>query len=546
MQVKCKNCELNFVVSEMDKAFYTKMRVPLSPSLCPHCRQQRRAMIRNETSLYIAVCAKNGQSMISMYKLESEAVVYSPESWWSDDWNPLDYGQNFDFSRRFFEQYRDLQLMVPRLAMYQKNSENSQYANHADSTKNAYLCAGVAMSEDTFYSKWIIGCKDVIDCYKVEDSSLCYESLLSKNSYNSKYLFQSNNSQDSDFLYNCKNVKNSIMCWNLRNKEYCIKNYAYSKEDYEKVLSQYDTGSYRNLQAYVAEFEKLKPQIIRKASEQNNCENCSGDFLSNCKNCQECFGIADAIDCNYNYDGLGLKDCFDTYQSGFECELQYETHACNRGRSLISCSASYDVSNCYYCEMCHNSSNLFGCIGLRHKEYCIFNKQYSKEDYFALVRQIVIFMRQTQEWGEFFPPALSFFAYNESTVPDFVTLSKAEVLAHGWGWYDSKQNYLPQSYLIPDHIQDIPDSICNEVLSCESCQKNYKIIKQELELYRKQNLAIPRICQQCRHLRRTKLKNPYKLNWRKCQQCQKNVKSTYPLNSTEIIYCEQCYLGAVY
>ena len=40
-----------------------------------------------------------------MYKPESKAVVYSPDVWWSDEWDPLDYGLDFDFSSPFFEQF---------------------------------------------------------------------------------------------------------------------------------------------------------------------------------------------------------------------------------------------------------------------------------------------------------------------------------------------------------------------------------------------------------------------------------------------------------
>jgi hypothetical protein len=42
-----------------------------------------------------------------------------------------------------------------------------------------------------------------------------------------------------------------------------------------------------------------------------------------------------------------------------------------------------------------NSSNLFGCIGLRGKEYCILNKQYTKEEYEALVPKIIEKMKES-------------------------------------------------------------------------------------------------------------------------------------------------------
>ena len=545
MQKICKNCGINFDISDRDKAFYHKIKVPL-PTLCPTCRQQRRAAFRNEMNLYHDTCDKTGKAIISMYRPESKAIVYSPDAWWSDQWNPLGYGRDFDFSRPFFEQFKELQAFVPRLALYAKKCENSSFSNHVDSTKNAYLCIDTCFSEDTFYSKWIINCRDLVDCYHLEKTEQCYESLYSVGAHNSKFIYLADNSVDSDFLYNCKNVKNSLMCWNLRNKQYHIKNQPYSKKEYERLLQDYDTGSYKNLQNYMREYEKLRAQAIRKPAELINCEDCTGDYLYNCKNVHQSFGCIKSWDSSYCYDSAELKDCFDTYEAGFNCELQYESHACNRGQSLIACSISYDVNNCSYCEMCHNSSNLFGCIGLRHKQYCILNKQYTKEEYESLMPQIIEHMRKTGEWGEFFPIDLSFFSYNESAATEFVSMSKEQVLAKGWQWYEPQKEFRPQIYQIPDHIKDVPDNIIKEVIACESCGRNYNIIIQELAFYQRHNLPIPLKCQNCRYHERLKSRNPYNLYYRKCQKCSADIQTTYAPDRTETIYCEQCYLQEVY
>ena len=31
----------------------------------------------------------------------------------------------------------------------------------------------------------------------------------------------------------------------------------------------------------------------------------------------------------------------------------------------------------------------FGCVGFKHKQYCILNKQYTKEEYEKLVQKII-------------------------------------------------------------------------------------------------------------------------------------------------------------
>jgi hypothetical protein len=68
-----------------------------------------------------------------MYSPDKKHKVYSQEKWWSDSWNPMDYGRNFDFSKSFFEQFEELYIEVPLVSLttdYTKD-ENSAYTNFA-------------------------------------------------------------------------------------------------------------------------------------------------------------------------------------------------------------------------------------------------------------------------------------------------------------------------------------------------------------------------------------------------------------------------------
>jgi hypothetical protein len=57
-----------------------------------------------------------------------------------------------------------------------------------------------------------------------------------------------------------------------------------------------------------------------------------------------------------------------------------------------------ELTESMYCDQCFDSSNLFGCIGLRNKQYCILNTQYTKEAYETLVPQIIEHMQRNGEW----------------------------------------------------------------------------------------------------------------------------------------------------
>ena len=111
----------------------------------------------------------------------------------------------------------------------------------------------------------------------------------------------------------------------------------------------------------------------------------------------------------------------------------------NIGRQCASVSFSHEswdqLTNAQYCINCHSSSNVFGCVGLRKKQYCILNKQYTKEEYEELVPRIIQHMDtmpyvdakgRKYTYGEFFPPELSPFAYNETIAQEYFPLTKEE------------------------------------------------------------------------------------------------------------------------
>jgi hypothetical protein len=72
---------------------------------------------------------------------------------------------------------------------------------------------------------------------------------------------------------------------------------------------------------------------------------------------------------------------------------------------------------------------------------------------------------------------------------------------------------------LPKDIKDIPDDILNWAIECENTGKPFRIIKPELEFYRKNSLPIPRKHPDQRNLERMKLRNPRRLHDRNCDKC---------------------------
>ena len=136
----CQNCKSNFQIEPEDFKFYEKMQVP-APTFCPECRMIRRMAWMGYRILYKRKCDFTGEEMITVHHQDIPQKVYKQEVWWSDKWDPKDYGRDYDFSRSFFEQWLDLFRDVPLPALYTEYSSmiNSEYCNAASTDRNCYL-----------------------------------------------------------------------------------------------------------------------------------------------------------------------------------------------------------------------------------------------------------------------------------------------------------------------------------------------------------------------------------------------------------------------
>ena len=97
-------------------------------------------------------------------------------------------------------------------------------------------------------------------------------------------------------------------------------------------------------------------------------------------------------------------------------------------------------------------------------------------------------------------------------------------------------------------IEDVKDDILDAIISCQDCKKAFRIIKQELEFLRGEQIPLPRLCVDCRHFKRVTQRLPSRLWPRHCMKpgCANEFKTSYAPDRPEIVYCEKCYKEEVY
>ena len=237
----------------------------------------------------------------------------------------------------------------------------------------------------------------------------------------------------------------------------------------------------------------------------------------------------------------------------------------------------------YSKDIMKGGDDLFGCAALKKKQYCILNKQYTRDEYEALVAKIKKHMNdmpyadsagRVYRYGEFFPFGLAQHAYNETLAQAFFPLSKDEAVKRGYQWRDAETRSVTstmKSNDLPDHIKEVLDSITTEIVECqhkgdclEQCPGAFKITAQELAFYREMNIPLPRLCHNCRHYSRLSSRNPISRLWtRQCQcgggrsvngiyannaqhshgtsPCATTFQTSYAPDRPEIVYCAECY-----
>lgn len=546
----CKTCKKRFEMDQEDLNFYEKMKSP-PPNYCPECRVARRLAFRNERTLYKRTCSKSGKQIISIYPENTPFPVYDQHFWWGDDWDALDYGQDYNQNKTFFEQFLELRNKVPRISLLNIRGVNSDYVNNSEDNKNCYLLFAAQKNEDCMYGRLVYRSRFVIDSDFVQDSELCYDCIDCRNCYNCTLCDNCETSTDLVSCFNLRDCQNCIFSTNLRHKNYHIFNKPVSKEEYEQKKKEI-FSSHANLEKAKKEFKKFKEKAIVKFAYQVKCHNATGDYMYNCHDVLHGFDTENSKNCRYVADAETTIDCWDMNNTYYKPELNLDVMGALQTYNVKHSVYVLTSSNIEYCDSVHNCESCFGCVGLKKKKYCILNKQYEKEEYEKLKEEIIKNMKKEGVYGDFISPELSPFGYNETLAQEYIPMTEKKAKERGFNWQEETTGTYGKETIkeneMPETIEEVTEDILKEILVCKECKKNFRITKAELDFYKRMHLPIPHKDFECRHKERMSKRNPRKLWHRKCMKegCKNEFETSYSPDRPEIVYCETCYQQEIY
>jgi hypothetical protein len=546
----CRVSGEKFYVRLEDIEFYKKIQVPL-PTLSPSERMRLKMSFVNIENLFFNESAKTGKKIVSAYPPNTSYKI-----WEHKIWNDTDFimaGIEYNEKQKFFEQYQELKLAVPRPNLFIKNGVNSDFTNLVLNVKNCFLIFDASEAEDCAYGEYLDQAKNCWDCFGAIHTNNSFDSLMEVDCYQTFFVENSERCLDSAFLFDCRDCSNCFMCTNLRHKKYCFYNEQLSKTEYENKMREINLGSIKVIEKYKKEFKEFKRKNINRANRNTKTINCVGDNLLNTKNCYQCFHTDDSQNLAYCLGVVESRDVWDCFISWANSELSYElSYSFGSVYQAKFSVLPSNLQNCEYCDFCKNCSDCFACIGLKNKQFCIFNKQYSEEEYWKKLDEIKTKMLADGEYGEFFPKELAPVPYNISVATSYGGYDDLDI-AKKYGYRIEEveepnpdtQNEITIDE-VPDDIKDVTDDILTKVIIDKKNNKKFKYTKEELEFHRKYNLALPTEHYSAILARKRIALGPIDFNpkYRNCTKCGEKTQVTFPEDHPDAplrVYCEKCY-----
>lgn len=330
-------------------------------------------------------------------------------------------------------------------------------------------------------------------------------------------------------------------------------NQQLSKDEYEVKKQELSLHSRRAYDLGKKRFRKIMfENAWHRGLFIDNSENSSGNYLDQCKNCENCYFVDEVCEDSINAVRMGghLKDILDAVGVGVGSELCFNSaNVADKSYDIRLCQNIIQCSNMEYCAHCMQCENCFMSCGLSGKKYYILNKPYPPELYTDLKNRIILHMKKTGEYGQFFPNHFSPVPYQDSIMGFYIPLTSAEQEKFGFrtAVFESKEsNYLDPS-LIPDKADDADASLEKKTFWDADYMRPFQIANADVLFAKKLGIPLPNTYYM--HRIQDNLKwMPFngKMRVVKCKLCSTELQTGWSEEYDNRILCDGCYEREIY
>ncbi|MFH1253640.1 MAG: hypothetical protein V1664_04930 [Candidatus Uhrbacteria bacterium] len=544
-----------WTVTEEEIGWYKHFNVPPSDIL-PLARRHWLNGFNAGLNIWWNKHALTGERLLSYIHPDNKIRPIPDKEWHTYDWGEKFFGQS-ESEKPFLPQMRELVFKIPSPSLRIFGEAKNSIGVGIVSAEDCFMVfGGIINVKRCRYDYVVKDSEEVMDSYTTRFSNESLALAECERLFNCVGAIQCFDCHACSFIFDCRNCESCFLSTNLRNKKYVFKNEQLTKEQYEEKMKAIDLGSYRVYKSLWQDFIlMLGERSIWPENFNTNCENCAGESLRKCLRCCDCYSSTEATDC---YQGLmtqaGAEQC--AYFSGLV--KVGEAYMCSGVTNSQQVKFSCSLTQCFnleYCTVCYNCENCFGCVGLVNKKFCILNKQYTEEDYWAEIDKIKCAMLERGEYGRFLPGDFSpagiefsadiYFDYTPEELKYFEAASFDP--CHG-----AVVSEIATTETISIKPEDLPDSIddtdetkhIGQAIYDANLQRLFSIRKEDYEFYRRHHLPLPREHFISRVKKIARMCNvTFTRHQIKCAKCQAEIwVADNPTFKDHKIYCQTCYL----
>ncbi len=494
--------------------------------------------------------AETGKPIITGIHPASGMKVLPDKEWFAKDFETV--FQDYQSSVPFIDQLYQLRRTIPVSASQNYEEAENSICFNSWGDQNSYFVTG-SKTKDTLFAAGSFNVESSAEICLSQSVTSSFHVVHSERIHQSRFIFESRDCLNSSFLFDCRNCEFCFGATNKRNKKYLFFNEQLTESDWKACMAEINLGSRRSLQKLKNRFDGLMQSAVWPENFNEKADKSVGEYLTNCLDCRYVFYGLNGAQHNF----WGAFNIGKSEGNAFTADaVDGSENYCASGSTCRRCFFSVALSRCQSCEFsmeCYDCENCFGCVGLRHKKFCILNKQYDEVTYWTLVDQIKTQMMKQGEYGQPIPAKFAPVYFPESAA------SKLYLADDQFGQQAQAQMFDPESEgaigqelmaakevkeisELPDEAKDLT-GWASVPLYDPVFKRRFSLLAPEVALYQELNIAPPSEHFIVRVRKLFNAMNSGVFVEDHCAVCQKSItigkNATYPERK---LYCREDYL----